>query len=326
MGNTNESSEGIKNLLVKRRKFLIVVAAFALLGAVLLSRSQAATFSTAIEAEDGTVTTPAGPGITAGASGDASVKFGLGGLNPNPNPPATGTEAAVKFNWGTPLAVSDEFNYGSASSPAEPDGSKWGLPAGGGCFAGHDGNGQRCGKNSRVDGEKLVMTGEAGGDTGWMAQELDTQYGRWEGRSRSQSTGDGDGQYHPLFLIWPSDENWPGSGEYDWLEYTDPDAQCLSAFIHYPHPNMPVQQEYSEKCPVDMTEWHNFGFEWTADHVKGYVDGEEWFSFSGGENSSRECIQCMPSGHINIQLDNFYGSGLQPAVFEVDWFRTYAVE
>jgi hypothetical protein len=31
----------------------------------------------------------------------------------------------------------------------------------------------------------------------------------------------------------------------------------------------------------------------------------------------------MPSGHINIQLDNFTGSGLQPAKFEVDWFRAY---
>src|SRR5688572_6102906 len=87
MSNTKDSpSENIKNMLVRRRKFLIVVAAFALLGAALLSRSQAATYSTAIEAESGTVAGNAGAGVTAGASGTASVKFGLGGLNPNPNP------------------------------------------------------------------------------------------------------------------------------------------------------------------------------------------------------------------------------------------------
>jgi hypothetical protein len=32
----------------------------------------------------------------------------------------------------------------------------------------------------------------------------------------------------------------------------------------------------------------------------------------------------MPSGHLNIQLDNFTGAGgLRPAVFEVDWVRVY---
>jgi hypothetical protein len=173
----------------------------------------------------------------------------------------------------------------------------------------------------------MKMTGEASGDTGWLKHRLDRQYGRWEIRSRSQNTGASGGQYHPLHLIWPTSERWPQDGEYDWVEYTDPDAQCLSAFLHYPHPsNVGVQQEYRERCPVDMRQWHNFAFEWTSSALVGYVDGVEWFRVSGGGGpNGRQNIQTMPSGHLNIQLDNFTGSsGLRPAVFEVDWVRVYS--
>jgi len=59
--------------------------------------------------------------------------------------------------------------------------------------------------------------------------------------------------------------------------------------------------------------------------VKGFIDGEEWFSFSDGANDVRDCIQCAPSMHQTIQLDNFYGDDLQSAVYEVDWARVYAL-
>jgi hypothetical protein len=233
------------------------------------------------------------------------------------------TQAAVKYSWGSPLAVSDEFNYGTAASPVPADATKWSDA--GNCFAGHNGNGRRCGKNSVVDGSKLVMTGEAGGDTGWLAQELDRQYGRWEMRARSYNVGTTGGNYHPVFLIWPTSEHWPADGEYDWLENSIPGDSCAGAFLHYPHPSLPVQQEPASKCPVDLSQWHNFAFEWTAQYLKGYIDGVEWFSFADGQGpAGRSCIQCMPSGHFIIQLDNFTGSsGLKPAKIEVDWVRVY---
>jgi F5/8 type C domain-containing protein/glycosyl hydrolase family 16 len=234
-----------------------------------------------------------------------------------------GTEAAVRYDWGEPLPISDEFNY---TGPVDPE--KWGVPDGDeggteGCWAGHSDNGRRCAKNSTVADGMLTMLGEENGDTGWLRQNYETQYGRWEIRSRSRNTGTEGELYHPLHLIWPTSDDRLEDGEYDWVEYTDPDAQCLGAWMHYPQ-SPDDEKEQHEQCGVDMTEWHNFAFEWTPEAVVGYVDGEEWFRMADGANDERGNIQDMPSGHLNIQLDNFEGdSGLNPAVFEVDWVRVY---
>ncbi|WP_063856834.1 chondroitinase-B domain-containing protein [Streptomyces cyaneogriseus] len=236
------------------------------------------------------------------------------------------TEAAERYGWGTPLPVSDEFDYTGAVDP-----DKWAVPTGEvggtqGCWEGHAGNGRRCAKNSTVANGMLTMRGEANGDTGWLRQQRDAQYGRWEIRSRSRNTGSDGGLYHVLHLIWPTAGNRLENGEYDWVETSDPEAQCLTAFLHYPK-SPTDKKERNDHCPVDMTQWHNFAFEWTPDALVGYVDGVEWFRESGGADADRGNIQTMPSGHLNIQLDNFTGdSGLRPAVLEVDWVRTYDVE
>ncbi|MBW4717263.1 glycoside hydrolase family 16 protein [Saccharothrix obliqua] len=233
------------------------------------------------------------------------------------------TQAAVRNGWGSPLPISDEFDRAGAVDPA-----KWAVPSGSeggtaGCWPGHGGNGRRCAKNTSVADGVMTMRGEANGDTGWLRQKLDRQYGRWEIRSRSHNTGPSGGLYHVLHLIWPTSGKRLVDGEYDWVEYGNPDAQCLEGFLH--HPKSPKDKKiHLERCPVDMTEWHNFGFEWTSSGLVGYVDGVEWFRRSGGAGSDRGDIQAMPSGHLNIQLDNFTGSGgLRPAVFEVDWVRVY---
>ncbi|HEX8632327.1 MAG TPA: glycoside hydrolase family 16 protein, partial [Catenuloplanes sp.] len=241
-----------------------------------------------------------------------------------PAPPQGSTEAAVKFGWGAPQPISDEF-----SQPGPVDPRKWEVPDGNeggtaGCWPGHQGNGRRCAKNNSVANGILTLTGEANGDTGWLEQKLDRRYGRWEIRSRSRNTGTSGGLYHVLHLIWPTSNNRFVDGEYDWVEYSNPDGQCLAAFLHYPKsPN--DDKVHREHCPVDMTQWHNYAFEWTPKALVGYVDGVEWFRLTGGAGpGGRADIQAMPSGHLTIQLDNFTGDGgLRPAVFEVDWVRVY---
>jgi hypothetical protein len=237
--------------------------------------------------------------------------------------------AAERYGWGDPIPEgSDEFDYGSEDAPAVPDRDKWSLAGGGPdeCWEGHAGNGQRCDKNSRVVGGVLRQVGEANGDSGWLASKFGQRYGRWEARVRSEATAGNNGrQYHPLLILWPDSDRWPEDGEYDYLENGAPGEDCAEAFLHYPHDeDADVQQEFVRKCGVDLSEWHNVAVEWTPDHLKGFIDGEEWFSFSGGENDVRDCIQCAPSMHQTIQLDNFYGDDMQSAVYEIDWARVYA--
>ena len=239
-----------------------------------------------------------------------------------PTTPPTDDTAAGRFSWGTPLSASDEFNYGSAAAPASPDQSKWNLAGGGvnACGAGHNGNGRRCEANTRVLGGIARMTGETDGDTGWLGSKLSQRYGRWEVRARSQATSTDNGrQYHPVLITWPSNNQWPQGAEYDYLENGAPGEDCAEAFLHYPN-HQPRTQEFAQLCGVNLTLWHNFALEWTPQHLKGYIDGVQWFSFN------QDCIQCAPfSMNQTIQLDNFFGTTMQSAVFEVDWARAYAI-
>lgn len=240
---------------------------------------------------------------------------------PPPAPaPGTGGTAAERFGWGAPIAAgSDEFSY-----TGRPDPAKW-VPAGE-CWAGHAGNGRRCASRSTVDGGKLVQTGLANGDTAWLGSRLNQRYGRWEARVRSSDTGASRFRYHPLLIIWPSSNRFPQEGEYDFLENGVPGAACAEAFIHYPHGPGATQQEFAREtnCGSPLSGWHNVAIEWTPRHVKGFIDGREWFSFSDGARPGRQNIQDMPSGALKIQLDGFHGTGpYRPATYEVDWVRTY---
>nr|WP_238356643.1 glycoside hydrolase family 16 protein [Kribbella italica] len=231
-----------------------------------------------------------------------------------------GVTAAATFGWGTPLPGSDEFDYTGA-----PDSSKWNQA--GECWPGHAGNGRRCASKSAVANGFLRQTGLANGDSAWLASKVEKQYGRWEARIRSTPQGSNNGrQYHPLLIVWPSSDRWPQDGEYDFLENGVPGQACAESFMHYPHDaGIATQQIFAKEtnCGSALTEWHNVALEWTPDLVRGFIDGKQWFSYSGGANSVRKCIQCMPSGHLTIQLDNFYGTNLQPATYDIDWVRIY---
>ncbi|GLY99907.1 hypothetical protein Acsp02_71600 [Actinoplanes sp. NBRC 103695] len=245
----------------------------------------------------------------------------------NPPPPdevsGDGTQAAVRNGWGTPLAqYSDEFAYSGRPDPAKwSDADEcWKNP--------HASGGARCASATTVDGGKLVMTGAPNGTTGWLQNDWKTRYGRWEARVRSRNTATGNGRtYHPLLIVWPDGDKWPQEGEYDFLENGEPGAACAVAFLHYPVTSGKTQQERAEErnCGAPMTQWHNVAFEWTPDHVKGFIDGVEWFRFSGGATSTRKAMQAMASGHLTIQLDNFDGTNMTPASYEVDWVRLYQV-
>jgi hypothetical protein len=223
-----------------------------------------------------------------------------------PPPPVTGT-AAGAFNWGVPLPQSDEFNY-----VGKPDTTKWDIA--GECWPGHAGNGRRCASRSTVANGYLRETGLANGDTGWLASNVDLKTGRWEVRARMASDGGTGHAYHPVLITWPQSDEWPQGGEYDFME-TDIGKPGVEAFMHHPTSGSVVQDEYSKT--VDITQWHNYGFEWSTTGLTGYIDGVVWF------HDTKAGIQAPGPMHLTIQLDDFYGSGMQPAHFDVDWARIY---
>ena len=102
--------------------------------------------------------------------------------------------------------------------------------------------------------------------------------------------------------------------------------------LHHPHVSgIPVQQEQWKKDGIDVTEWHNWAFEWTAAGLKVWGDGVEVFAKSGGaktvEGKRRKNIQEMPQGRLTHQLDMFKpdGTTMRPAKMEIASVRFYDV-
>lgn len=108
---------------------------------------------------------------------------GGGGGGGGGGTPGDGTTAAELFNWGTPLAASDDFTSGGL------DLTKWNVYNG----PGHDGNGRRTPDRVAIINGILTLTGLANGDSAGMEHRLDQQYGRWEIRARSYRTDTGGG-------------------------------------------------------------------------------------------------------------------------------------
>ena len=235
--------------------------------------------------------------------------------------PADDNTAAKALSWGQPLSLSDEFEYTGAPDPA-----KWSVYDG----PGHAGNGIRNPARATVANGKLTLQGMAGSaDTAGMASKLNQQYGKWEVRMRTYYTnnpnlaGTDSHGYHPVCIVWPTDDNWPYLGEYDFIEVDVPGMQKADGFIHYPSINGDDSQEELPNVACDMRVYNNFAIEWTSSYIKTYINGVLWATLSGGGNSARHNIQDMPLGQLTLQLDAFSSSGFTASTMDLEWARIY---
>jgi hypothetical protein len=149
-----------------------------------------------------------------------------------------------------------------------------------------------------------------------MNHSRSQKYYRIEWRIRAYSINPkGPGhRYHPVLILWPTSDQWPQGGEFDFAEY-DCDSGLYEAFLHIPG-NDGSAQEYVKK-QFDISQWHNVAFEWSSSGIKGWLNGQQVFSFPGFK---------QPPGPMQptFQLDNFFGSsGMEPAKFESQWLRIY---
>jgi hypothetical protein len=162
----------------------------------------------------------------------------------------------------------------------------------------------------------VTLKQDASGATCGMSSDFASKYGYWEARMRTYTTGTGGGSApHPVMLLWPDTGSW-SDGELDWVE-TDIGDDGIGVFFHCTTGD-PSQNCYHTSHKVDITQWHTYGFEWTATTLKGFVDGQEIYSTDGaGGNPS-------VSMHETLQLDNNTGQmPPKPGNMEVDWVHMY---
>jgi len=241
-----------------------------------------------------------------------------GTSTPEPGPGSTAQTAAERWNWGQPHPISDEFD----TYTGPPDPAKWILPGQG--WLGHERRGRRLAERTTVRDGQMILTALPNGDAGWVRQRMPTRYGRWELRASCDTTAPGV-PWHVLALVWPTVENWPRSGELDFLEIENPEQTFYRAYLHYPHPPLPggaVEQEIVTVPGIRPGDPHNYAFEWTPTGVAGYVDGEQVYRFAGGAGrSGRSDIQAMPEGSLTLQIDHF--GSTSACTFKIEWVRFY---
>jgi Glycosyl hydrolases family 16 len=240
-------------------------------------------------AADSTTTPGTGTPSTADRSGEAT-RTGTGSSGAG--------SAATKHGWGTPTR-SEDFTGGTGG---------WSLYDG----AGHGGKGRRSPSAAKVADGILTITGSTDGTTAGMAWNPGQKFGRWEARVKSPA---GDGDYHPVLLLWPDAENWPAGGEVDFMEIADAGRQNADFFLHHGADN---QQKHGN-VRIDATRWHDWAVEWTPQGITGYVDGNEWWKTTD--------TSILPPGpmHLTIQLDWFPSGGTsKESSMQVDWVRQYS--
>lgn len=159
----------------------------------------------------------------------------------------------------------------------------------------------------------MSLHGKSGGQTaGGVVETLPSvQYGRWEARVKVDGEA---GCWRPLFLLWPTAENWPVGGEVDWMEGGGGSLDEINFFLHYGADN----SQTSGSVQVDMTQWNDFAVEWTPQHIKGFLNGKQWFEDTDTGH--------LPPGpmHPTIQLDGSPDCGATTTQ-NVDWYRYYPV-
>lgn len=155
-------------------------------------------------------------------------------------------------------------------------------------------------------------------------------YGYFEARLRVPG---GKGTW-PAFWMMPKNfEHWPLDGEIDIMEYVGYRPNIVQSSIHTQAYNHVQQTEKTATKTIQNaeTEFHIYAVEWTADYIKGFVDGEEYFRFDNDGKGDKHTWPFDAPFYLKLNLawgGDWGGSqGVDesklPAVYEIDYVRAY---
>lgn len=244
------------------------------------------------------------------------------------------------------LVWADEFDYCGLPDPA-----KWGYDVGG------DGWGnqelqyytERRKENARVENGRLII--EARRDK-WGGHEYtsarlvtkgkgDWTYGRFEVAAKLPS---GRGTWPAVWML-PSqksygDGGWPDNGEIDIMEHVGFDPDVVHSSVHtraYYH-SIGTQKTSKVNVPTARAGFNVYAVEWTPEEVRGYVNGQHYFTFGNERLKNREAdYKQWPFDKpfhliLNVAVGGTWGGAkgvdesIWPQRMEVDYIRVYRSE
>jgi beta-glucanase (GH16 family) len=241
------------------------------------------------------------------------------------------------------LVWADEFDV-----PGLPDSTRWSFDVGG-----HGWGNQelqyytaRRLENARVEDGRLII--EAHREE-WDGSEFtsarlvtkgkgDWTYGRFEARARLPS---GRGTWPAIWML-PTERRhgeayWPDNGEIDIMEHVGHEPDVVHASVHTKayHHSIGTQRSASVHLPTARTEFNVYAVEWTAEEIRGFVNGQHHFTFRNERVGDIQTdYQKWPFDApfhliLNVAVGGSWGGaqgvdpGIWPQRMEVDYVRVY---
>ncbi len=217
-------------------------------------------------------------------------------VNRHATPPAT---AAERFNWGDPL---ERAEFGTEIDGGWEAGGPWPNRGGGQYLPGQ----------VSVTNGIATITAKVNGDSGYLRRMPGALHGRWEARVRMPG---GCRCHRPALTLRPDAQETAGE-EIVFLEAVDADRASARFSVRSPKS---APGAVSAPREIDLSVWSAVAVEWTADHVVGYLNGEEWFRTTN--------TNAVPTSvlHPTITIDSVSSNQDEPreSTLEVAWVRQY---
>lgn len=155
-------------------------------------------------------------------------------------------------------------------------------------------------------------------------------YGYFEARMKLPP---GKGTW-PAFWMMPKNFTaWPKDGEIDIMEHVGYRPNYIHSSVHtqaYYH-SIGTQKTAERYVSTAQSEFHVYAVEWTADYVKGFVDGVNYFTFNNDKTGNYDTWPFFKPFYLKLNMawgGNWGGAqGVDetalPATFEIDYVRVF---
>ncbi len=241
---------------------------------------------------------------------------------------------------GYTLVWHDEFNdaHSQSGKAALPNTSRWWYETGNGGWGNNEIQ-NYISAVSGTDSTAFISNGslkikamKSGSQvlSARMNTTVSWTYGYFEARLKLPK---GKGTW-PAFWMMPKNfKAWPDDGEIDIMEEVGYNPGWVSSSIHckaYYH-SIGTQKTAAKYISTAESEYHVYGLEWTADYIKGYIDGVSYFEFKNDGAGNYNTWPFYNPFYLKLNLawgGDWGGSqGVDesklPATYEIDYVRVF---
>ncbi len=204
-----------------------------------------------------TTTTTQPPATATQPPAPSSTGTGTGSGTGTSTTTTTTTGSSFDSSWQ--LVGEDDFSQG-ASDP------NWGIYS-----TDVDPQDDFSGANvSLTPGQANVSTeGGVSGGMCWCSNAPESLYGRWEVRAKLE----GNSNQTPIFIMWPTSNQWPIGGEIDWIQSFSDNLSSLLYSLHWGAND----SQTHESASGDFSTWHTYTLQWEPNNITVWVDGVQIF-------------------------------------------------